>query len=96
MMYLVTEEMPKDCFECKFKNGCQVWDDFMKLPLDHATIIMDDLQWLKPTVFKCCKIQPLNKIASRFYLKWILKKCRHICYFCRHKEKCEIYQDGRE
>ena len=95
-MYLVTDDLPKDCFECKFRTKCEVWEKFLNLPFDKGEILMNDLDLLKPRVFTCCKIHPTTKLVSRFYFKWVLKRCRHICLFCRYKRHCEIYLNGRD
>lgn len=95
-MYLVNKKLPKDCFECEYRTKCDVWQAFLRLPIDMAEIKMEDMELLKPMRYRNCKIHKIPKFISRFYFKFILKKCQHICRLCKHKKQCEIYQYGEE
>lgn len=95
-MYIVNEKMPKDCFECKFRTKCDVWEAFIRLPIDMSKIDIDDLEYLRPMVFRNCKIRKVPAFISRLYFKWIKKKCQHLCLTCEHRSHCEIYLYGRE
>ena len=46
-MYIVDEKLPKDCFECKFRTKCNVWESFLKLPLNMQEINIDS--WIHNT-----------------------------------------------
>lgn len=95
-MYLVNDKLPKDCFECKFRTKCDVWQAFLKLPINIAEIKLEDMNVLKPMIYRNCKIYKVPKWIKRFYFKFIMRKCPHLCKFCKHKNKCEIYLNGEE
>lgn len=94
-MYIVNDNMPKDCFECPFRTKCNVWEDFLKLPINEANIEIDSVMFLKPTVFRACKIQRIPNKVMRFYLKWGKRLCRHLCLYCKHKKYCDLYNYSR-
>lgn len=89
-MYIIDEKLPKDCFECKFRTRCNVWEAFLKLPINPDELDIDDLDYLKPMVFTSCKIKPIPQLIQKLYIKWVMKSCRHLCLFCNHKNKCEL------
>ena len=89
-MYIVNEKLPKDCFECKFRTKCNVWEAFLKLPINIEELNMDDLEYLKPMVFSHCKLYEVPNKYVRLFHKWIKRECMHICLFCKHKHKCEM------
>ncbi|MBO7691152.1 MAG: hypothetical protein J6T10_00780 [Methanobrevibacter sp.] len=89
-MYIVDEKLPKDCFECKFRTRCNVWESFLKLPLNMQEINIDDLDYLRPMVFSTCRLHPIPSIIQKLYMKWYMRKCMHLCLFCKHKNKCEL------
>ena len=95
-MYIVNDKLPKDCFECKFRTKCDVWESFLRLPLNMAEIEIEDLKYLRPMVFRNCKLRKIPPFISRFYIKFIKKKCQHLCILCEHKNHCELYTFGKE
>ena len=95
-MYIVDDKLPKDCFECKFRTKCNVWEAFLRLPIEMAEIKMDDLELLKPMKYRNCKIHKVPSWIARLYFKFIKGKCKHLCCTCNHKNKCELYLYGRD
>ena len=89
-MYIVLEELPKNCFDCKFRTKCNVWEKFLKLPFNDYGIEQEDLRYLKPTVFSVCRLRPIPLLIQKLYVKWHMKQCRHLCLFCKFKKQCEL------
>ena len=95
-MYIIDDELPKDCFSCIHRTKCNIWEEFMTLSIDEADIRIDTLKYFKPMEHRCCKyVVEIPSSLVKFYNKFILMKCPHLCKGCRHKNKCDIYNIGR-
>lgn len=86
-MYIVKEDLPENCFRCKYNVKCDVWQLIMSDMFEPQFM---DYPTPKPKQFKCCKLIVLPTWIDKWYKKWVLKQCRHICLWCRHRKECDL------